>query len=160
MANSKKDTVLILCDIRSVHNVGSIFRTADTCGVSKIYLVGVTPTPKDRFGRTRKDLAKVALGAEKNIPWEKAEFSLEVLKNLKKEGFQIISIEQSKNSVDYKAVTAKEKVAFVLGGEVDGLPESVLKLSDVVAEIPMRGKKESLNVSVATGIALFRILEI
>lgn len=155
-----REIYLVLENIRSVHNVGSIFRTADACGVSKIYLIGVTPTPKDRFGRIRKDLAKVALGAEKNIVWEQIDSSLEVLKNLKTDGFQIISIEQSENSVDYKEVKSQEKVVFVLGAEVEGLSKSVLDLSDIVAEIPMKGKKESLNVSVAAGVALFRILEI
>jgi len=155
-----REIYLVLDNIRSVHNVGSIFRTADACGVSKIYLTGQTPTPIDRFGRDRKDLAKVALGAEKNIVWEQADSSLEVLKNLKADGFQVISIEQSENSVDYKKVEAKEKMVFVLGAEVEGLSKSVLDLSDIVAEIPMKGKKESLNVSVAAGVALFRILGI
>ena len=160
MTSTQKQIYLILHNIRSVHNVGSIFRTADACGVNKIFLCGYTPAPTDKFGRTRDDLGKVALGAEKNIPWEKCRSTVTVVKKLKKEGFLIVSLEQSPKSVDYKKIKIKEKTAFVLGNEVDGIPESILKISDAIAEIPMRGKKESLNVSVATGVLLFRILNI
>ena len=93
---------LVLHDIRSVHNVGSIFRTADAAGVSKIYLTGVTPTPSDRFGRPRSDLAKVALGAEKNIAFEYSKTTVAALKKLKKEGFEIIALEQNYRSKNYK----------------------------------------------------------
>jgi tRNA G18 (ribose-2'-O)-methylase SpoU len=156
----KKENVLILNDIRSTHNVGSIFRTADACGISKIYLVGTTPTPIDRFGRERKDVAKTALGAEKTIPWEYFENINILLTKLKKEKFTIIAIEQSEKAVDYKSVELKNNSAIILGSEVDGVPEDVLKECDIIAEIPMLGKKESLNVSVATGVVLFRILRI
>ena len=86
-------TILILNNIRSVFNVGSIFRTADGAGISKIYLVGVTPDPVDRFGRERKDLAKVALGAEKKIAWEHADELKNILKKLKKDGYQTVALE-------------------------------------------------------------------
>ncbi len=145
--------IVVLDNIRSVHNVGSIFRTSDALGVDKIYLCGCTPTPKDRFGRDRNDLAKVALGAEKNIEWEYCKITEEAIKKLKKEKVQIIAIEQAKNSVDYKKVKAKELTAVILGEEVNGLSKGLLKLADIVAEIPMKGKKESLNVSVAFGVA-------
>jgi tRNA G18 (ribose-2'-O)-methylase SpoU len=153
---------LILNNIRSTHNVGSLFRTADACGVSKIYLVGYTPAPLDRFGRVVKEIAKTALGAEKTLPYEKVSTLAALVKRLKKDGFKIIAIEQSKNSVDYKKVKIRkgERVAFVLGEEVKGLTQKELSLCDVVAEIPMKGEKESLNVSVAGGVALFRILNI
>lgn len=153
-------SVLILDNIRSRHNVGSIFRTADCAGVSKIYLCGTTPTPLDRFGRPIKEIEKTALGAEKSVEWEYAKTTITVLKKLKKEGFQIIAVEQTKDSVDYKKVKVKSKVAFVVGNEVEGISKSVLKLCDMIAEIPMQGSKESLNVSVATGVALFRVLNI
>lgn len=156
----KKEIYLVLCDIRSVHNVGAIFRTADACGVSKIFLSGLTPAPTDRFGRIRKDVAKTALGAEKNIAWEKVDSANSLLKKFKKEKFKIIAVEQDKNSLDYKKVKASSKTVFVLGSETKGLPKSVLSLSDVIAEIPMKGKKESLNVSVSAGIVLFRVLNI
>src|ERR1035438_3540943 len=108
MIPKKQGVRLLLDNIRSVHNVGSIFRTAETLGISKIYCVGTTPVPIDRFGRKRKDFAKVALGAENMIPWKYVEESkvVELIKKLKIEGFKIIAIEQAKNSIDYKKVKA------------------------------------------------------
>jgi tRNA G18 (ribose-2'-O)-methylase SpoU len=156
----KKQVYIVLDNIRSNHNVGSIFRTADALGVSKIYLCGTTPKPLDRFERPVGEIAKTALGAEKSIPWEYSKTTSGVIKKLKKSGVEIIAIEQSKNSVDYKKVKIKNNVAFVLGNEVDGVNKNILKLCDIVAEIPMKGGKESLNVSVACGVALFRILNI
>jgi tRNA G18 (ribose-2'-O)-methylase SpoU len=156
----RKETFLLLHDLRSVYNVGSIFRTADACGVSKVILSGFTPAPSDRFGRARKDLAKTALGAEKNVYWKKVKSPESFIKKLKKESFQIIAIEQAKDSVDYKKVRGENKILLILGSETKGLPESILSLCDLIAEIPMKGKKESLNVSVAAGIALFRILNV
>ncbi len=150
--------VVILDNIRSIHNVGSIFRTSDALGVDKIYLCGTTPSPIDRFGRNRKDLAKVALGAEKNISYEYFEKTEEAINFLKNEKFQIIAIEQAENSINYKKVKAESNTAIVMGEEVHGISPEVRALCDVIAEIPMKGKKESLNVSVAFGIAAFRIL--
>ncbi|MFA6520085.1 MAG: TrmH family RNA methyltransferase [Candidatus Paceibacterota bacterium] len=156
----KKENVLILYNIRSVENVGAMFRTADAAGISKIYLVGYTPAPLDRFGRKRGDLAKSALGAEEFVFWEQKKTIFPLLVKLKKEGCQIIAIEQDKKSVDYRKVKTKAKNAFIAGPEVTGIPKNILEKCDVIAEIPMRGKKESLNVSVAFGIALFQILKI
>jgi len=157
---TRKCITMVLDNVRSVHNVGSIFRTSDALGVNKIFLCGCTPTPKDRFGRERKDLAKVALGAEKNIEWEYFKTTEEAVKKLKKEKFQIIALEQSENSIDYKKVKTKNKAAIILGEEVHGLNKNVLDLADVVMEIPMRGIKESLNVSVSFGVAAFRIFNV
>jgi tRNA G18 (ribose-2'-O)-methylase SpoU len=128
--------------------------------VSKIFLTGYSATPLDRFNREVKEVSKTALGAEKSVSWEQVKSVTSLIKKLKKEGFQIIAIEQDEKSVDYKKLKVGTKTAFVLGNEVDGIEKKVLKLCDVIAEIPMRGKKESLNVSVATGVALFRILNI
>ncbi len=152
--------IIILNDIRSVENVGAMFRTADAAGINKIYLTGYTPTPLDRFGRKRKDIAKSALGAEEFVEWEQVKNTSTLITKLKKEGFQIIAIEQDAKSIDYKKVKLKNKNAFIVGTEVTGIPKNILKKCDVIAEIPMRGKKESLNVSVALGIVLFRILNI
>lgn len=149
-------TILILDNIRSTHNVGSIFRTADAVGISKIYLVGTTPDPIDRFGREQTDVAKTALGAEKNISWEHADTTLGVLEKYP-EYFKI-ALEQYADSKDYKSVSPREKNIVVLGPEVTGLPSEILEECDAVAEIPMAGEKESLNVSVATGVFLFRFL--
>ncbi|MEK9131982.1 MAG: TrmH family RNA methyltransferase [Patescibacteria group bacterium] len=150
--------VLVLDNIRSAHNVGSLFRTADAVGVEKLFLCGTTPAPIDRFGRERSDVAKVALGAEKNIAYESVASTHEAVLKLKNDGYQIIAIEQSPQSVDYKKVVPTFPTAFILGTEVTGLSEEVLKLADVVAKIKMAGKKESLNVVVAAGVTLFRIL--
>jgi tRNA G18 (ribose-2'-O)-methylase SpoU len=147
--------------------VGSIFRTADAAGVSHIILSGYTPAPVDRFLRERKDFAKVSLGAEKTVPWKRAKQLTPALKKLKKEGYKIIAVEQYKNSVslfDYASrkfapPAGGRRMALILGNEVKGLPKSILTQADVVVEIPMRGKKESLNVSVATGIVLFTLLK-
>ena len=154
-----KESIVVLDNIRSVHNVGSIFRTADALGVSKIYLCGCTPTPTDRFGRERQDLAKTALGAEKTIAWEYSKDTLSVLVGLKKKKFQIVVIEQDEKSEDCRKIKVKSKIALILGNEVDGVSKDVLKKADDIAEIPMFGKKESLNVSVSFGIAGFCLLQ-
>ncbi|QQG42666.1 MAG: TrmH family RNA methyltransferase [Candidatus Giovannonibacteria bacterium] len=149
-------------NIRSLHNVGSIFRTADAMGVSKIYLTGYTPGPHDIFGKLRKDFQKTALGAEKYMKWEKLRYIAVLIKRLKKEKIQIIALEQSKKSLNLKKFslgsrTSKSGIALILGNEVSGIPKSVLEKCDKIIEIPMRGKKESLNVSVAAGIALYAL---
>lgn len=153
-----KQIYILLHNIRSTHNVGSIFRTSDALGVNKIYLSGYTPTPLDRFGRPRKDVAKVALGAEKTIDWEYFKDPKKIIEKLKKSKFQIIGLEQGNKSVDYKKVKMEYPALFIVGNEVEGVELGILKLCDVVAEIPMKGKKESLNVSVAFGVGLFRML--
>ena len=155
-----KENILILNDIRSVENVGAMFRTADAVGINKIYLTGYTPAPLDRFGRKRKDLAKSALGAEEFVSWEQKKNILVLLNNLKKNGFSIIGLEQDKKSIDYKKVKLGNKNVFIVGTEVTGIPKNILEKCDVIAEIPMKGKKESLNVSVSLGVALFRILNV
>lgn len=153
-----ENSILILPDIRSAINVGAIFRTADAVGISKIYLTGYTPRPTDKFGRIQKDIAKSALGAEGFVDWEYQKSLVSLISKLKKQGFKIIAIEQDKKSIDYRKVKISNKVAIIIGPEVLGLPKKVLNKCDTIAEIPMYGKKESLNVSVACGVALFRIL--
>ena len=153
--------ILILHNIRSVHNVGSIFRTADAAGVTKIILSGYTPAPVDRFNLPRKDFAKVSLGAEKTILWVQTKTLAQAVKLLKKENYFIAAIEQDKNSTplfDFKAPKG-QPLALILGNEVLGISKASLKLADIILEIPMRGKKESLNVSVSAGIAMFAVLK-
>jgi 23S rRNA (guanosine2251-2'-O)-methyltransferase len=159
MKDKTKEIIIVLDNIRSVENVGAIFRTADAIGVNKIYLCGITPTPIDRFGRERNDLHKSALGSEKVIPWEYAPATLECVSSLKKEGYTVVSVEQAQNSIDYKEVTPAQKTVCVFGNEVDGVSKDVLNISDIVAEISMSGIKESLNVSVTCGIILFRFFD-
>lgn len=152
-----KESVLVLIDIRSAVNVGAIFRTADAVGINKIYLVGVTPRPTDKFGRIQKDIAKSALGAENFVSWEYQEDANLLIKKLKRNNYEIIALEQDNKSIDYREIKRKEKMAFILGQEVSGVDKEILKKCNQIAEIPMSGKKESLNVSVACGIFLFRI---
>lgn len=158
MVKSKKELVLILPNIRSVHNVGSIFRTADAAGVSKIYLTGYTPRPVDQFGRTNQALAKVALGAEKTVSWEYSASATTVINKLKKAGAKIMALEQAKNSLNYRQPKLTDSAALILGEEVEGISPKLLKLADQIIEIPMRGEKESLNVAVAAGIAIYALL--
>ncbi|MBI4995047.1 TrmH family RNA methyltransferase [Candidatus Peregrinibacteria bacterium] len=168
--------ILILHNIRSLYNVGSIFRTADAAGIEKIYLCGITPKPVDEFGRSRERLAKVSLGAEKYVEWEYAKNTVRLIDKLKKAKprserssttwgkYKIFSVEQSKKSIPYYKISSVKrhgsckKIALVLGNEVKGLPLSILKRSDKILEIPMKGKKESLNVGVAFGIVAFHFI--
>lgn len=149
-----QDIALLLPDIRSAHNVGSIFRTADAAGVSRIYLGGYTPAPVDRFGRAQKEIAKTALGAEVSVPWEYCPDALSLIDSLRSERL-IVGVEQDERAVDYRALSRERPLLFVFGSEVEGLSESLRDRCDVLAEIPQFGKKESLNVSVAAGIVLF-----
>ncbi|MEK7662242.1 MAG: TrmH family RNA methyltransferase [Patescibacteria group bacterium] len=160
MSRKHNEIVLVLDNIRSVHNVGAIFRTADAAGVSKIILAGYTPGPIDRFGRSRADFKKAALGAEESVKWESAPTALAAISKLKTKNFYILALEQGTGAFDYKKIKPKGKTALVVGNEIDGISKEVIKYCDKVAQIPMRGKKESLNVSVALGIALFRIFNL
>lgn len=154
--------IAVLDNLRSVHNVGSIFRTANAVGIEKIILCGTTPTPLDKKGIKRKDFAKVALGAEDTVMWEYQEETRTTLTTLRQEDYFIIAFEQDERSVDYKEVfiEGKDNIAFVIGPEVTGVTREVLDLCDVIAEIPMLGTKESLNVTIAFGIGVYRILGI
>ena len=157
---STSSHALILPDIRSAQNVGALFRTADAAGITEIYLTGITPTPLDRFGRPNALVTKTSLGAELTVPWSYSKTLTPLLRKLKQKEFTIIAIEQSPASIDYKKVKISGPVAFVLGNEVEGISKKILEKIDIVAEIPMKGGKESLNVSVAGGIAIFRMLNI
>lgn len=155
----KNDIRILIHNIRSAHNVGAMFRTADAAGVSHIILSGFTPCPLDRFKRPVKEIAKTALGAELTLPWEYFADPKEKISILKREGFTVVGIEQDSRAVDYKTYVPTEKILVLVGSEVDGLSEELREVCDVLIEIPMRGEKESLNVSVAFGIALFRLAD-
>ena len=154
----KQKTAIILENIRSAHNVGSIFRTADGAGVSKIYLTGYTPLPTDRFGRPVKEIAKTSLGATASVSWEGVEDTLEIIHTLQKEGWNIVAVEQTDTSIQYDAYVPEVPTVYVFGNEVDGISEEVLRVADAVIEIPMMGNKESLNVSVSAGVILYQDL--
>lgn len=153
----KKTIYLILHNIRSAENVGSIFRSADAFGVSKIYCTGYTPLPVDRFGRKRHDVAKAALGAEGFIEWEHTTSPSLLIKRLKKERVPVIALEQAPRAIALEKFKAPECFALLLGNEVKGVPQNLLGECDNVVHIPMHGKKGSLNVAVAAGIALFSL---
>jgi len=142
---------LILPNIRSGHNVGAMFRTADACGVDHIYIVGYTATPP------HPQIDKVALGAETWVPWSSYKHLPRLIRQLKKKGVQIIALEKADASVDIATVRVQTPLALIVGNEVDGIPDNILALCDRVVHIPMHGKKESLNVSVAAGIAMYAI---
>ncbi|HEY4526867.1 MAG TPA: RNA methyltransferase [Candidatus Paceibacterota bacterium] len=150
---------VLLHNIRSAHNVGSIFRTCDAAGVSRVYLTGYTPTPTDRFGRAQKDIAKTALGAERAVSWEYHKNPLAVIAKLHDEGRRIVAVEQNPHSIDYRKFQSKKPAVFIFGNEVRGISKSILNACDSIIEIPMHGKKESLNVSVAAGIVLFQAVD-
>ncbi|MEK7564973.1 MAG: RNA methyltransferase [Patescibacteria group bacterium] len=144
---------LILHNIRSAYNVGAIFRTADAVGVAKIYIGGYTPTPEN------PKVAKTSLGAENSVKWEKYFNTWKLVEELKSKNIKVVALEQSKESQDYRKFKPKFPLAVVVGNEVKGISPNILKRVDSVWHIPMRGKKESLNVTVATGVFLYKILE-
>lgn len=156
--NEKKITI-ILHNIRSAHNVGSIFRTADAAGVSKIYLTGYCPVPIDRFGRQRKDFIKVSLGAEKTTLWEQKKNISELIKVLKKAGNMVVAVEQGDGAKDYRKFKLTKKTVLIFGNEVRGISKQIQSLCDDKIEIKMAGNKESLNVAVTAGIILFQIVK-
>ncbi len=152
----EKNRFFVVCDnIRSLENVGSIFRTADALGAEKVYLCGITGTPDSLHGNK---IAKTALGAEKHIPWEYYRQAGRLIDKLKKEGVYIVALEQHQKSVDYRKFKPKFPLALVIGNEVKGVSKSILEKADQVIELPMAGKKESLNVSVAFGVASYHII--
>lgn len=151
-----REVAILLPNIRSAHNVGSLFRTADAAGVSRVFLAGYTPRPIDRFGRRDNAIAKTALGAEQTLPWSYARSPGALVRRLKSEGWEIVGVEQDARSIHYRSLpAARHPRVFVFGNEVRGLSPQLRALCDYLVEIPMRGTKESLNVSVAAGVMLF-----
>ena len=164
--------IAILHNIRSAHNVGSMFRTADAAGLERLYLCGITPTPvkpeghgaagsNDMLGSARKAFEKTALGAEKSVPWEKCARTADCIRKLKAVGYFVCAVELAPDAVPYHEADFlkknTDKLAFVVGHETDGLPKALLHKCDAIIRIPMYGKKESLNVAVAFGIIAFEI---
>lgn len=160
-----KEIIVVAHNIRSTHNVGSIFRTADGFGVKEIIISGYTPFPKvdndPRLPHIRekitKDIHKTALGAERVVPFLVSE--LPPITDLKKAGFLIVGLEQTTDSISLYDFSAPEKLALIIGEEVAGISEELLVMCDSIVEIPMVGMKESFNVSVATGIALYQCVK-
>ena len=146
---------LIIENVRSAYNVGAMFRTADGAGIAKIFLVGYTPTPIDRFGRVQSEISKTSLGASETIAWESADTSVAVIAKLQSEGFIAVAIEQSLAAISLKNFVVPEQVVYIMGSEVTGVTAETLDAVDQVVDIPMLGAKESLNVSVAAGIVMY-----
>lgn len=143
--------VVIVPNIRSGHNVGAIFRTADGAGVDKLYLCGYSPIPP------HPQIDKVSLGAEKSLPWEYVKQTTRLLKKLKAAGYCIVGLEQTTKSVSIYKWEPRFPLALIVGNEVTGIPKKWLSLCDETIDLPMKGVKNSLNVSVAAGIALYYI---
>ncbi len=149
----KNPIVLVLDNVRSLHNVGSAFRTADAFRIEKIVLCGVTGTPPNR------EIEKTALGATETVAWEHSDTTTDAIKQLRTTGYRIVAVEQAENSVALQdLVVNNEKTALVFGNEVYGVEEAVVDAADLVAEIPQLGSKHSLNVSVSIGIVLWEII--
>lgn len=147
--------VVILDNIRSAHNVGSAFRTCDSFKADKLWLCGICATPPSA------EIRKTALGAEESVPWEYSGSTMDVVKKLKSEGYTIVSVEQTVNSVSLEKFnpstsSGDSKYAFIFGNEVDGVSQEVVDASDFSLEIPQFGTKHSLNVSVAIGVVLWQ----
>ena len=154
----KTEKVVIIDNVRSAHNVGSIFRTSDGAGVASIILVGYTPSPIVRFGRQQPEIKKTSLGASAMIPFQTKESGEDILKyieELKSDGFTIVALEQTGTSVSLYDFIVPQKVVYIVGNEIDGVSPGLLSVCDLAVEIPMVGKKESLNVGVAIGVLLF-----
>ena len=147
--------VVILDNIRSAHNVGSAFRTCDSFKADKLWLCGICATPPSA------EIRKTALGAEESVPWEYSGSTLDVVNKLKSEGYTVVSVEQTVNSVSLEKFnpstsSGDSKYAFIFGNEVDGVSQEVVDASDFSLEIPQFGTKHSLNVSVAIGVVLWQ----
>lgn len=147
----KPRIVVLAHNIRSLWNVGSFFRTCDAFNVEHLYLTGYTGTPP------RKEISKTALEAQTWVPWTHELDPLSVIAHLRKDDFAIVALERTQNSVDIASLRVPPKLCLILGHEVTGVAEELLRESDHVVHIPMLGKKESLNVSVAAGIALYAL---
>lgn len=153
--SDKTPLILVLDDIRSLHNIGSVFRTSDAFLVEKIILCGITATPPN------KEIHKTALGATETVAWEHHENVLEVIENLKKENILTLAIEQVESSIflqDFKVVK-NQKYALVFGNEVYGVAQEAVALCDGCIEIPQLGTKHSLNIAVSAGIVVWDLFQ-
>lgn len=146
-----RQIILLAHNIRSLWNIGALFRSCDCFAVEKLILSGYTATPP------RREIAKTALGADAWIPWEHCTEPKDAIQSLSKDGWRIVGLEQSERSITLEEYQPSEKTCLIVGHEVLGVSEEILKLCDDVVHIPMLGEKKSLNVSVAAGIALHHV---
>jgi tRNA G18 (ribose-2'-O)-methylase SpoU len=158
-----RQIVLIAHNVRSCHNVGSLLRTADGLGIEKIYLTGYTPYPKSKndsrlphlAAKIDKQISKTALGAQISVAWSHAVDIDKVVDNLKSSGYRVVALEQAKNSTKLPDFQPPDKLAIIVGREVEGIEPEILNKADTILEIPMFGQKESFNVAAATAMALY-----
>jgi|TARA_B110001469_G_scaffold37235_1_gene37192 tRNA G18 (ribose-2'-O)-methylase SpoU len=152
---SKTPLIVVLDNIRSLNNIGSVFRTSDAFLIEKIYLCGITATPPN------KDIHRTALGATESVAWEYVEDTLTLIKKLKEEKIKVLAIEQAENStkLDTFHPIKGETYAIVMGNEVKGVQQEVVNASDLCIEIPQLGTKHSLNISVTTGVVLWDLFQ-
>lgn len=143
--------VAVLDNIRSLHNVGSLFRTADGAGVEKLYLCGMTGTPP------RPEIRKAALGAEETVAWEYFATTREALQQLRGQGYQLVAVERAESSLDFREAHYHFPLALVVGHEFEGIAPEILAECDLIVSLPMHGSKHSLNVAVAFGIAAYEV---
>ena len=149
----KHPIIVILDDVRSMHNVGSVFRTCDAFAISAIYLCGYTPAPPHR------DIHKTALGATETVTWKSFATTIEAVNSARNEGYKILAVEQAHNSIALNTLNWKgEQIALVFGNEVSGVNDEVLKAADGCIEIPQWGAKHSLNISVSAGVVLWEMV--
>ena len=157
--------ILVVHNVRSAHNVGSMLRTCDGLGISKVYLTGFTPYPKKAHdtrlphiaAKTERAIAKTSLGAEKNVKWRQASDVIKIVESLKSRHFTVAALEQTPSAADISTYQCPNNLALIVGNEVSGIDSEVLRVCDTHLQIPMRGKKESFNVSVAAAIALYQL---
>lgn len=157
-----KKLVIILHNIRSAYNVGAIMRSVDGAGADRLYLTGYTPSPadedKDALTKADKMIAKTALGAEMLVPWERRQSLDDLMAGMRQDGYTLAALEKIDGAIDISEYEPSFPLALILGHEVDGVPAEVMADCDVVLSIPMRGQKQSLNVAVAAGIAMYELL--
>ncbi len=153
--SEKLPLVVVLDDVRSMYNIGSVFRTADSFRVEAVYLCGICQTPPST------EIHKTALGAEESVSWKYFQTALEAVSELKKEGYEVLSVEQVEHStkLQHFVVNPEKKYAIVMGNEVKGVKQEVVDASDGCLEIPQLGTKHSMNVSVTAGIVMYKFAE-
>ena len=152
-ASPRNEIYLILDNIRSMHNIGAIFRTCEAARAKCLYLCGITATPP------RPQIAKTALNTVDHQPWEYRHSTLRLAKTLKRRGIQVVALEQTSDSIDFRHFVYQKPLAIVLGNEIDGVSDRVLEVCDGIVELPMLGIANSLNVATSAGIILYHLLD-
>ena len=152
LAKPRSPIVAIADDVRSLHNIGALFRTSDGAHIEFLFLCGISGTPP------RSEIRKTSLGAEDSVPWSYIKDAAPLITDLKARGYQIVALEHTDNSADYRQADYRFPLCLIVGNEYNGIQDRLVAMADMAVEIPMLGVKQSLNVSVAYGIAVYEIL--